>query len=256
MHARELTDDEVAFYHEQGWVKMERLIPPEVAGEIYRAAVERQEPAEGWGWTAQDLALAGIEPVPSFVWGGTMGRNVQRLMNQARLRGQEIGLRWRDDAVFHKEGRTQGVPYHQDSPEHGSDRVGELQFWLALGEATPEMGTMRFVERSHREGPLGSTFNTDGGGDTLQVYPRLVDLLGLSDPLHYQPGDATVHHGLTVHGSPPNETDRPRLNMLFSYAPADTRCWEGTAENHGSRRTIPSDERYPIVVPARQAVPA
>ena len=33
-----------------------------------------------------------------------------------------------------------GAGYHQDAPEHGSDRVGELQFWLALVEITPDMG--------------------------------------------------------------------------------------------------------------------
>ena len=49
-----------------------------------------------------------------------------------------------------------GSRYHQDASEQGSDRVGEVQFWLALSEVTPEMGPMRFVDRSHREGPLGS----------------------------------------------------------------------------------------------------
>jgi hypothetical protein len=47
MHARALTDDEVAFHDEHGWVRMERLIPPEVADEIYRSAAERQEPGSG-----------------------------------------------------------------------------------------------------------------------------------------------------------------------------------------------------------------
>ena len=28
----------------------------------------------------------------------------------------------------------------QDSSEHGSDRAGELQFWMALKEVTPDMG--------------------------------------------------------------------------------------------------------------------
>ena len=50
----------------------------------------------------------------------------------------------------------------QDSSEHGSDRVGELQFWMALVEVTPDMGPMRFINRTHMEGPLGSVFNQDG----------------------------------------------------------------------------------------------
>ena len=50
----------------------------------------------------------------------------------------------------------------QDASEHGSDRGGELQFWLALEEVTPEMGPMRFINKSHREGSLGSVLNQAG----------------------------------------------------------------------------------------------
>ena len=67
---------------------------------------------------------------------------------------------------------------------------GELQFWLALEEVTPEMGPMRFINRSHREGPLGSVFNGDGddlaggvagyraAGNILDQYPLLPEVLG------------------------------------------------------------------------------
>ena len=139
-----------------------------------------------------------------------------------------------------------GATYHQDSSEHGSDRVGELQFWLALAEVTAEMSAMRFVNRSHREGPLGSVFNDDRG-DLLEQFPLLTSELGLSDPFHYQPGDCTVHHGYTVHGGPKNTTDKPRWSYLFSYAPTDTRYWNGSARNWGSERKRLGDADNPIV---------
>ena len=34
--AREVTDDEVAFYQANGWVKLDRLISPELAAEMRR----------------------------------------------------------------------------------------------------------------------------------------------------------------------------------------------------------------------------
>src|SRR4051794_31299093 len=220
---RELTEDEVTHYLEHGWVKLERLVSPELAEDLYCSAREHAKPAEGFGWLAENLAASGVEPFRSFVMSEIMGRNVQRLFNRKRLDDADVAVRWRDDLFMHKEPGTAGIPYHQDSAEHGSDRAGELQFWLALGEVTPEMGSMRFVERSHREGLLGSTAKSAGDDDMLELYPRLVEVLGLSPPLHYRAGDASVHHGYTVHGSSTNETDRPRLNMLLSYAPADTR---------------------------------
>ena len=61
---------------------------------------------------------------------------------------------------------------------------------------------MRFVDRSHREGPLGSVFNDDGddlggvrghlgSGNLLDQFPLLPEVLGLSKPeeTHYMPGD-------------------------------------------------------------------
>ena len=82
---------------------------------------------------------------------------------------------------------------------------------------------MRFVDRSHREGPLGSVFNDDaddlggvrghlGSGNLLDQFPLLPEVLGLSKPeeTHYMAGDVTVHHGLCVHGSINNSSERDR----------------------------------------------
>ena len=105
---------------------------------------------------------------------------------------------------------------------------------------------MRFVNHSHREGPLGSVFNDDKG-DLLEQFPNLTSVLELSPPLYYEPGDCTVHHGYTVHGGPPNSTDETRWSYLFSYSPADTRYWNGTAANWGSERKRLSDPDNPHV---------
>ena len=61
----------------------------------------------------------------------------------------------------------------------------------------------------------------------------LPEVLGLSNPFHYQPGDCTVHHGYTAHGSINNTTDRDRWAYLFSYTPADTRYWNSGINSYG-----------------------
>ena len=150
-----------------------------------------------------------------------------------------------------------------------------------LAEVTPDMGAMRFVDKSHLEGPLGSTFNGDddggflGAGNILEQYPKLVSesveelkehkwptdatggVLELTEPFHYQPGDCTLHHGWCVHGGPDNTTPDPRWSYLFAYSPADTRYWpeEGettgtsTATNPGTRRRRSGDEINPLIRP-------
>lgn len=247
---REVTDEEVAFYQEYGWVMMPRLVDPEFAAQLLRVGREwadRNREEIGPGKPVAGLARnQETEPFRSFMFSERMAQNATRLVNRKRLKGVDVPLRYRIDLLLKKRPGAAGSTYHQDSSEHGSDRVGELQFWLALAEVTPEMGAMRFVSRSHREGPLGSVFNDDRG-DLLKQFPNLTSVLELSPPLHYQPGDCTVHHGYTVHGGPDNTTDEPRWSYLFSYSPADTRYWNGNAGNWGSERKRLGDEHNPIV---------
>ena len=68
------------------------------------------------------------------------------------------------------------------------------------------MGPMRFINRSHREGPLGSVFNQDGdtlaggvsgyraSGNLLDQYLLLPEVLGISEceETHYMPVTARV----------------------------------------------------------------
>ena len=250
---REVTDEEVAFYHEYGWVMMPQLVGPDFAAELLRS---------GRAWAARNgqaeivpgKQVAGLakkedaEPFRSFMFSQRMAHNATRLVDRKRLKGVDVPLRYRVDLLLNKPPGAAGSTYHQDSSEHGSDRVGELQFWLALAQVTPDMGAMRFVSRSHREGPLGSVFNDDRG-NLLEQYPNLTSELELSPPLHYQPGDCTVHHGYTVHGGPDNTTDKPRWSYLFSYSPEDTRYWNGSADNWGSERKRLGDSNNPVVYP-------
>lgn len=247
---REITDEEVAFYQEYGWVMMKQLVAPDFATELLRvgkAWKQRREQEKGTGNPYAGLALdETAEPFRSFMFSSRMAKNATRLVNRKRFKGVDIPLRYRIDLLLLKPPGAAGGTFHQDASEHGSDRVGELQFWLALAEVTADMGAMRFVNRSHREGPLGSVFNDDKG-DLLEQFPNLATELGLSEPFHYQPGDCTVHQGYTVHGGPANTTDRPRWSYLFSYAPTDTRYWNGSAHNWGSERKRLGDENNPIV---------
>src|SRR5688572_22466440 len=88
---RELTDQEVAFYHEHGWVKIDQLIAPEFAADLYRAAEASSERndftvGDAAGWSMTNLALAGVGSFSSFVFAEEMARNAQRLVNRRRLR--------------------------------------------------------------------------------------------------------------------------------------------------------------------------
>lgn len=256
---REVTDEEVDFYTEHGWVMLEGLVDPDLALELLDVAQrfqgeqlknERME-------TSNSLGLrSDAEPYRAFALGEVMCRNAQRLINRKRLNDDDIAVRYQGDTFVCRLPSPPGTTrqgWHQDSPEHGSDRMGELKFWVALCDIPAEVGPMRFVDRSHWEGPLGSVLNADYAShenyrDLLDVYPKLTERI--TPPMEYKVGDATVHNGYTVHGTLPNTSGRPRLSHIFSYAPADIRWWDAKElKNWGADRVALDDEAHPIVYP-------
>src|SRR5690242_19657405 len=119
--AREVTDEEVAFYDDHGWVKLEQLISPELAAELLAAGKEIkriadqlpppgdanraseheffQRVVETSDWTLRwhgELFMAWdirTEPVFGFTHSSSLGRAAHRLIHAARL-GKDVGVRY------------------------------------------------------------------------------------------------------------------------------------------------------------------
>jgi ectoine hydroxylase-related dioxygenase (phytanoyl-CoA dioxygenase family) len=137
---RTVTADEVAFYRENGWVKLERLIEPRVAGDMLAAAqskmgerpdVDDQDPdrssksvytsfkrggkvynANYWQdyhFIARDDQL---EPMRSVVFSPALGRNAQLLM------ARDVPVRYSSDIVACKmpagQPGSDATAWHQD----------------------------------------------------------------------------------------------------------------------------------------------
>jgi len=274
---RPVTDDEVAFYRENGWAKLERLIDPELAGELLAAAQELMgerpqatefdpEKATKSVYTSyprggrvldavywQDYHFAArddkIEPFQSLVLLPEMGHNAQRLM------ARDVPIQYSSDilAVKMPVGSPGSSPteWHQDIASLPFDRVGGLAFWLALNDVPAARGTMQFLSGSHREGCLGRT-RAQGKG-VKEYYPELLERYELSPPLDLTAGDATVHSSVVCHGAPENTTDEPRWAYIVAYFPGDA-LYTG-APNHnfdglGLQPSGPFDHpRFPVVYP-------
>ncbi|MDB5424964.1 MAG: phytanoyl-CoA dioxygenase [Phenylobacterium sp.] len=252
---RAATDEEVAHYHANGWVKMERLISPEVAGRMLERAKLEILGGEPDGVRSHDRAVWRdvynlgrdelVEPFATVNRAPATGRNAQRFMRRDVAVGFHADMLAVKMPVERGSGGVTG--YHQDFPNFPLDRHGLLTFWIALEDMTPDQGVMRFLSGSHRDGPLGKRNLESDERGLLDHYPYLETEYPLSPPMSLKAGDCTVHHSLVVHGAPANTSGRPRWTYIMSYYPTDAR-WTG-APHHIFNQEAGLKLLEPIVSP-------
>jgi ectoine hydroxylase-related dioxygenase (phytanoyl-CoA dioxygenase family) len=111
------------------------------------------------------------------------------------------------------------VELHQDRTYIGflvPARVATLR--IALEPEDDANGCMRVVDGSHHWGAIG-----DDRSLVAQSVTSLVPTLSAEQQarvanarsLPLQPGDVSIHHCLTLHGSPRNTSDRPRRTVIL-----------------------------------------
>lgn len=230
---REVTDEEVASYHRNGWVKLEGLLDPGLVAEILARGKQRM--GERADAAMPDNRKTIMSAQLQAIWRNWQNpadedeffRSVSRSRPLARVASRLLNdrdVRWWSDTVMCKMPASEGgsrTPWHQDFPYHAMDRHGVFNFWIALVDIPPEMGTMRFLNGSHRIGPMGRVIHRTDGVDLLDLYPWIADEYEVSEPMHLKPGDATAHNLLTIHAAPENQTSEPRWSYLTSMFPAD-----------------------------------
>jgi hypothetical protein len=248
---RPISAEEVAHFKEFGWVKLDQLIDTSLAASLLETAQEllsdegKDSPArQDTGilpWEDYlDAGRDGIEPVPSLVFSTELGRAAWTL----GVRRPGVGVRhWLDrltcrEPVEHAK-QNKPTSAHQDGMLM-FDRVGYVNFWIALDEVPSDRGSLRFYSGSNRVGPLGNLMNDDGFfDDILTVYPELREECPLSEPIDLHAGDATAHSNLTIHEAPVNSTSEPRWALIALYFPEDARYVGGPVAIRSRYEDVP-----------------
>jgi ectoine hydroxylase-related dioxygenase (phytanoyl-CoA dioxygenase family) len=106
---------------------------------------------------------------------------------------------------------------HQDQVFYPLDRRGVASVWIALVDLPANSGTMRFVDYSHKMGPVGRYVLP--GHDWIAAHPE--DAAKMTPPPALRAGSATIHDGFTLHGSDPNTWGQPRIAYTLAYFRAD-----------------------------------
>ena len=125
---------------------------------------------------------------------------------------------------FTKEARTdQIVSLHQDLTYWGLGAIdGLVTAWIALSAATRASGCMDFVPGSHKNEILPHNDTFDANNMLSRGQEVVVDVAASDKvPIELRPGEMSLHHGLTIHGSGPNTSDDRRIGLVIRYIRPD-----------------------------------
>ncbi|MEM1334498.1 MAG: phytanoyl-CoA dioxygenase family protein, partial [Actinomycetota bacterium] len=112
------------------------------------------------------------------------------------------------------------VNWHQDLTYWGlSDDDAQVSAWLALSPATVESGCMQMIPGSHLGGRMEHTIPERPADDDVLHHGQYIEGLDTSTPVSttLEPGEASFHHGWTVHCSRPNVSDDRRIGMNAQF---------------------------------------
>lgn len=117
------------------------------------------------------------------------------------------------------------VTMHQDLAYWGmGDMDNILTAWLALSPATIASGCMDFVQASHKNQILQHEDSFDDHNLLSRGQEIVVDVEEADKvAVELAPGEMSLHHGLTIHGSGPNQSDDRRIGVAIRYISAKMR---------------------------------
>jgi phytanoyl-CoA hydroxylase len=117
-------------------------------------------------------------------------------------------------------GTTHVVTMHQDLTYWGMGEIdGLTTAWLALSPATTDSGCMDFVQGSHKNPILPHEDSFDANNLLSRGQEIAVDIAEDDKvAVVLNPGEMSLHHGLTIHGSGPNISDDRRVGCVIRYA--------------------------------------
>jgi ectoine hydroxylase-related dioxygenase (phytanoyl-CoA dioxygenase family) len=217
-----LTAPVAAQYWDDGYLFPIPVLSPSEAAE-YRAELEQIE--RDWLDNGLPLPLNTYKRVNAHV----VMPMAARLATHPKVLDVVEGILGPDILVyaaefFIKEPRTRKiVSMHQDLTYWGLGATENLvTAWIALSPSTPASGCMDFVRASHKNPilPHHDTYDPNNllsRGQEVRVDVAPEDRV----PIEIHPGEMSLHHGLTIHGSGPNTSDDRRIAAVIRYCTPD-----------------------------------
>jgi ectoine hydroxylase-related dioxygenase (phytanoyl-CoA dioxygenase family) len=236
-----LTDQQISFYHEKGYVKVENIIPPrgiELGRKVCADWVERTVQ----GWVDEGLLEDGLEHLDlehrlTDAWNEAGKPMYQRsprrqivspelfeFMSEPNVIDIAEDLLGTAEVFMHgvfnlrpklPDQRWTRTPWHQDSQYYPSiAQVHTLSIWMPLMRVTTENSCLQVAEGYHRGDMYAITEDEETGFLGISKEER-ASLPGI--PIEMEAGDALCFTQLTPHAALPNKSDAVRWSIDLRY---------------------------------------
>jgi hypothetical protein len=174
-----VTEEQVRFYEENGFVQLHNVLTPAEVASLRRALdvaiEERKRLQENWGprgdegYTKVFLQMVNVwERYAAFEY--VLSPRIGGIARQL-TRADQVRL-WHDHALIKYPRDSKATAWHQDKVYWPMKESGALSCWMALDDVTVENGCMWFIPGSHKLGPLNPVdLGNAGDADLLQLLP-------------------------------------------------------------------------------------
>lgn len=229
----ELTQEQIDFYAENGYVKLKgvfsgellehfrRLIQARVA-ELSTDALPMEQRSTYGKAFLQIMNLWTESPeVKTFVFGKRLARIAAELMGVS-------GVRIYHDQALYKEPGGGITPWHADQYYWPVNSDRTVTAWVPLQQTPMAMGPLAFSEKSHR---LQVGRDLEISDESEMTLKEALNSFRMEDSA-YDLGEVSFHAGWTFHRAGANSTDRPREVMTVIYMDENIRVMPPKNKNH------------------------
>ena len=225
-----LTQEQIDFYHENGYLRIPELFTAteadELADELDRLVEDWAFTSPGWSgpWrdaymdpeTEKKSQLTAMHDLHLYSAAWMRAVTNQKLAQAlSQLIGPAVELH---HSTMHIKPPQTGHPFpmHQDHPFYAHEDGRYIDVLVHLDDTCHENGEIRFLAGSHKNGALEHITQTEDGPCT----PHLpTDAWSLEDtvPVPAKRGDVVFFCYHTVHGSHINQTKKPRRMVRLGF---------------------------------------
>jgi phytanoyl-CoA hydroxylase len=220
-----LTDEQIQFYRQNGYVKLEDVLSleeleglrrsvDEVRQKKFNSSIEvsADKPEYEKVFVQKVNVWRVHEGIRAYTFNPKIADIARRLVGVERIR------LWHDQILVKMPGDSKHTEWHQDYPYWPMNEMGQLSCWMALDDVDEDNGCMQFIPGSQRWGAL-DPIELDNPQDIFNMVPEkeIKELTPVPVPL--KAGSCTFHNALTFHYAGPNRTERPRRAMVTIFMP-------------------------------------